>query len=455
MFGLFFAAGAGITDIGAGDTGGGDNGGDVDPGAGDGGEGDDAGVDEGGSDDRGDVGDVDDEADPDARGENDTDPNAPVDIGDGRQVPGKFKKLFDLAKKAGLEKEAKQLYFANQRLSKAIPGGINAAIQMAKSVEELGGLDGVQQLQEDLASHTEDAELFNSGDARWVENGFQENPESSLKLFAHSLDYVAENHPDHYNHYMAKVIINDLSNLHLHEIHSKLSALKDDPNAKQLAKEIADYWNSRLETSKVVPEKKVDAATQKLTEREKQVEKREMDTRFTEVNRGAFPALQTAVNNSLKTEAKRAGIDLAKLSKDYPGEWRDLLNDIHQRVMKTARKDQRFIDKYYAHVKTNDLKRALAAINKKHESLVPDAVRAAVADRGLFRKGKAGAGGTGDKGGKPNTGGSGDKNTAAAGWARVSQRPANSSIDWNRTTTALQLDGKYILKDGKKVVVSY
>jgi hypothetical protein len=33
-------------------------------------------------------------------------------------------------------------------------------------------------------------------------------------------------------------------------------------------------------------------------------------------------------------------------------------------------------------------------------------------------------------------------------------RPQNSLINWRKTTTQMQLDGKYILRDGKKVVVS-
>jgi regulator of sigma D len=452
---MTFAAGATIGDVGVGGGDAGDGGGDTSGGEGDpasDGASDDA---DGEGDGEGDLPHSDDATGEEGDDEQLTDPDAPVDLGDGRQVPGKFKKLFDLAKKAGCEKEAKQLYFAQQRLAKAIPGGVNAAIELAKSIEELGGVEGVEQLQSDVETFRADAELFETNQSKWIEQAFKEDTDSALKAFAHSLDYVSEQHPDHYDHYMAKVIVNDLSNLHVREIYSALNA-SDKPEHKALAKELADYYNSRLDTSKKVPEKKVDAQSKALTDREQKVEEREMGMRFKEVNTEVFPALKTSVTKRLQAEAKTAGVDLQKIAKEYPGEWRDLLNDIHKRVMRAAQKDQRFIDKHYALVKKGDLKRAAKAVNDKHDAIIPDAVREAIAERGLFRgKKKPAGGGEGKDKGNRGAGDKGNQNAAAAGWAKVSKRPENSLIDWSKTSSAMQLDGKYILKDGKKVVVQY
>lgn len=458
IFGLMFAAGATIGDVGAGggsdgaDSSGGDGGDSGDDGAiGDDGADADSNsdADTDGTDADGDAGD--DGADADAK----YDPEAPVDLGDGRKVPGKFKKLFDLATKAGVGKEAKQLYFAQLRLEKAIPGGVNGAIELARSVEQMGGVEGIQGIQDELQTYQTDSQDFEQNPSKWVENGFKENADSALKAFAHSLDFVSEHHPEHYDYTMAKVIVNDMASLPVRKIHDILSSLKDNPEAQRAAKELADYYNSRLETSKKAPEKKADAQSKALTDRESKVEQREMGVRFTEVNREVFPALKTSVTKSLQSEAKAAGVDLAKISKEYPGEWRDLLNDIHKRVMRAAQKDQRFIDKHYALVKKGYLKRAAKAVNDKHESVIPDAVRDAVKERGLFRgKKNTAAGGKG----KPGAGGDGGNNNNAAqnqGWATVSKRPENSLINWSKTTSGLQLDGKYILNDGKKVVVKY
>jgi uncharacterized protein (DUF2267 family) len=452
LFGTMFAAGAdtlagvdgggGADGADSGDSGGADGGGDSGDG-GDGGAGDGAAADA----DR----DQTDDSQAGGEGDKNVDPDAPVDLGDGRQVPGRFKKLFDLAAKAGLGREAKQLYFANQRLEKAIPGGVNAAIELARQIEDVGGIEGIEEMQDKLGVYAADAQDFESNPQKWVESGFAENEQAALKAFVYSLDFVADKFPDHYTHTMAKVITNDLGNVRITDIYRKLAALKDDPEAKALTKELADYWNSRIEQAKKAPENKPDAKSKELMEREERLHRQEIDNRYKDVNRAVFPALKTAVTKSLQAHAKEAGIDLQKLSKDYPAEWRDLLNDIQQRIMRSAIKDKRFVEKYADLVEANDLKRAERAINAKHDALVPDAVREAVRERGLFR-------------GKKKTAAPGDKNRAAldggnsstnAGWTQVSEKPARHLIDWDKTTQSLQLDGKYILKDGKKVVVKY
>lgn len=451
MFGMMFAAGAGVLDGGAGGGDGAGNAGGTDgdlSGTGDGDDGASAGDgSEGGdgtqTDDVSDVADGRDQA-----GSDDQSATSRLDP--------KWKKVFEAAKAQGVEKEVKQLYFAQQRLNKAIPGGVNAAIALAKSVEEFGGVEGVQQLQDDLASHSEDAELFSRADPRWVESGFQENPEAALKLFTHTLDYVADKHPEHYNHLGAKIIVNDLDQgLPVRDIHRFLAGIKDSPEATQLAKKLADYYNSRADLAKKVPEKKVDAVSKSLTERESKVTEREMNVRYTQVNTEIFPAMKNSVTKTLQGEAKLKGVDLNKLSAEYPGEWRSMLNEIHQQIMGAVRKDERFVNKYAALVSKGDLKRAAAAVNAKHDAVIPDIARKVMQSYGVFRGKKANAGDKGDKGDKGNAGAAGNAGNANAGWAQVSAKPPNSTIDYSKTTQAMQLDGKYILNDGKKVIVKY
>lgn len=453
MFGMMFAAGAGVLDGGAGggDAGSGGDGG-ADGGSDQGGGGaDDAGGDEG---DQGESGAIHDDDGSDDAGADHSDPNASVDLGDGRSVPAKIKKLFEAAKAGGFEKEAKQFFFGLQRLTKAIPGGINGAIALAKSVEEFGGVEGVQQLQDDLASHSEDAELFSRADPRWVESGFQENPEAALKLFTHTLDYVADKHPEHYNHLGAKIVVNDLDQgLPVRDIHRFLAGIKDNPEATQLAKKLADYYNSRADLAKKVPEKKVDTVSKALTERESKVTEREMNVRYTQVNTEIFPAMKNSVTKTLQGEAKLKGMDLNKLSAEYPGEWRSMLNEIHQQIMGAVRKDGRFVNKYAALVSKGELKRAAAAVNAKHDAVIPDIARKVMQSYGVFRGKKAAP--KGDKGDRGNAGAAGNAGNANTGWAQVAAKPPNSTIDYSKTTQAMQLDGKYILHDGKKVIVKY
>jgi hypothetical protein len=362
------------------------------------------------------------------------------------------KKLLDLAQKSGPAEaqRIKQLLFGEKRLLKVIPGGVKGVAELVRSVEEFGGIDGIQQLQSDIETHKQDAELFERADPRWVESGFQENPEAALKLFAHTLDFVGEHHSEQYNHLMAKVILNDLNEgLPVREIHGILAGLKDNPAAQELAKKLAAYYNKRDELARNVPTKKVDAQQKALSDREATLDKKEMDLRFTEVNREVGPQMKSDITKTLQAQAKVAGIDLNKLSAEYPTEWRDMLNTIHTKIKAAAIKDQRFIDKHFALVKKGDLKRAAAAVNAKHAAIIPDIARSVMQSYGVFKGPKKAAG---DKGAP----GQGNQNQpTTAGWTRVSAKPQNAAIDWSKTTQSLQLDGKYILKDGKQVVVQY
>lgn len=438
--------------------GGGEGGGEGDLGSG--GEGEGAGEGEGSGEGEGesesDLPEFDDaediESEGKGEGEGESDPNAIVDLGDGRRAPAKFKKLFDLAKKAGLEKEAKQLYFAQQRLAKVIPGGIGAAIELAQNVERLGGLEAIEQLQTDAESYAADAELFEKGDPRWVETGFEESPESALKMFAHSLDYVAEKHPEHYDHLMAKVIVNDLGNLDVRALYSKLASLKDDPQAKELAKQLADYYNSRLEASRKAPEKKPDAQSSALKKREDELGKKEMNLRQAEARTEIKPTLQNQIGSTIRAEAKARGLDLQKLAKAYESEYLDLVTKIHRRVNELAVKDNRFTRNFHAHLVKGEIKKAVKLANDKHNAIIGDAVRETFEKSGIFRgKRGSGQGADKDKDKQRAAGGQG----AGEGWTRVKDRPKNSEINWSRTTQAMQLDGKYVLNDGKKVVVQY
>src|SRR5208337_1702910 len=135
-FTMFFAAGAAAVAGAGGGTGAGDGGASTGSGEGsadssEGAGGDGSSSDQDGAGGEGESGEL-----PAGQDGKQVDPNAAVDLGDGRTVPAKIKKLFDVAKTAGVEKEIRQLYFSNERLTKAIPGGVKGAVELANSVEQ-------------------------------------------------------------------------------------------------------------------------------------------------------------------------------------------------------------------------------------------------------------------------------------------------------------------------------
>jgi len=445
---LMFAAGA--PPIGGGDSGGGGSNGDSGAGSG---AGDAAPALSDGSGEPETPGDgseeisVDAAAGDGAAADQPADPNAPVDLGDGRQVPGKWKKLFDAAKAQGLDKEVKQLFFGQQRLLSKIPGGVNEAIKLADTVKEFGGIDGITDVKSDNEAFHQDADTFFKDPSTWLKNNFDANVDASLKTFATSLDYVADNHPEQYNHLMAKVIINDLEALPVREIHALLAGLKDVPQAKELAQKLAKYYNERNDLSRKVPEKKIDAEREKLTtEQGKLASEREQLQNHT-VNSQTIPLLGRQMTTHLDKLAKEAGFDLKAFGENQPKAAQSMRKAILEGVMEKAAGDKVFVKNYRSVMKEGDTKRAVNMMNKKHNEILPEIVRDVAKGFGIAKKA------TGTQRTPGAGAGKGSARTASATPGtvlRVAEKPDRSQIDWNNPRTNMW-DSVAALKDGKVV----
>lgn len=436
---LFFAAGAGMGDPGAG----GDPGPMGDPG-GDPGAGADPNL----------SGDPDPDSDPDpqaAGADPNADPNAdpdtPIELGNGRTVPAKWKAVLEAAKTAGVDREMRQLFFGQQKLLEKFPGGINEVLQLAQHIEEAGGLDGVAELKSEIETFRQDADLFEKDQAKWVETGFAEDPDASLKAFTHSLDYVSENHPEHYDHLMGKVVLNTLDGSPVHEIYSLLTGLKDNPAAQDLAKKLAGFYNNVKSLAAKVPEKKIDKQQEKLRTQETELNTERQNLRNQTVNSQTIPLLGRQMTIHLVREAKTAGFDLQKYATEQPGAAQSMRREILNRVMAKASSDKTFTRNYRNVLDSGNTKRAIDMMNKKHNDILPEIVRAVAKEWGVAKK----------AGIKQNARGIGSRTQQAPGNGalRVAGKPPTEDIDYSKTSTRMLLDGQAVLKTGKKVFWQY
>jgi hypothetical protein len=445
---MFFAAGAsGFSDAGAGGGGGegseggaagsgdsGDPG--ADPGAGEGGEDASAGDGAAGDDRRAADG-----------GDRDRDLDAPVDLGDGRTVPAKWKNVFEAAKGQGLEKEVKQLFFANQRLTQKFPGGVNEALTLANQLEEVGGFEAIQEMQSDLETYHADAETFAKDPAKWIETSFAEDVDASLKAFAASLDYVSDKHPEHYNHLLGKVVANTLDQGPVHEIYSLLASLKDNPAAQKLAKDLARYYNGIKELAAKVPEKKVEPERAKLEADRQKLASEQEQLRNHTVNSQTIPLLGRQMTTQIEKLAKDAGFDVKKFIAEQPEAAQSLRAKILNQVMAKAAADKVFVKNYKAVMNQGDTQRAIAMMNKQHQAILPDIVRDVAKGFGIAKKGGTAA--------RTNAGGNAGSTSRASGgnsggMTRVSAKPPANEIDWGKTGNRIY-DSEAVLKNGKVV----
>lgn len=384
-------------------------------------------------------------------GEGEGDPNAQVTLADGRKIPAKYKELFEQ------DKNLRADYFNQRALAKVFPGGVKEAVALARQVEDLGGLDGIERVQADLNAYTADAEAFNSGDPKWIESSFAENPEISLKHFNNALGYVSEHHPEHYDHLMAKVIVNDLAHLPLQEIHGLLAGIKDNPRAQAAAKSLAQYYNSRQEFAKKAPEKQIDPQQRKIDEQNAQLSEREQKVRNQSINAEAGPYLTRTIEGSLAATAKAAGFDLAKLQKEQPNRYGRFLKDVRNAVHNEVLNDSKWLDRYSAALATGDTAKCVRMLNARHDAAIkgtetkPGVASVIFADwfgpakAGSRRPGSSASGNNSAASGKPRTFG---KETPVL----VNALPAAKEINYSDPLTD-KWNGIYRLKTGKLIQV--
>jgi hypothetical protein len=285
---------------------------------------------------------------------------------------------------------------------------------------------------------------------------FKENADLSLKHFTNSLGYVSEHHPEHYDHLMAKVIVNDLQNLPVEKIYETLAGLKDNPQAAQLAKALAKYYNSRNEFAKKVPEKQIDPQQRKLDEERNKLGEEKQQVRNAKINTEASPYLNRGIETSLSSVAKSSGFDLAKLQKDQPNRYGRFLKDVRNAVHNEVLNDSKWLDKYSAALASGDTAKCVRMLNARHDQAIKGTENkpgvASVIFAEWFGKPKAGArkAADGDKGGsggaeRPRTFG---KETPI----QVNALPPAKEINYSDPLTD-KWNGIYRLKTGKLIQV--
>lgn len=389
----------------------------------------------------------------DGEGENpEGDPDALVSSADGRKVPAKYKELFEK------DKDLRAIYFANQALKRTFPGGVKEAVALARQIEEFGGVEGIEKLQGELGAYTADAEAFNSGDPKWTASAFEENSDLALKHFANALGYVSEHHPEHYNHWMAKVIVNDLNALPLNEIHGILAGLKDNPRAQEAAKTLANYYNSRRKFADKAPEKQIDPQQRKLDEKAQQLTRQEQEIRNKTINAEANPYLTRTIESSLGVAAKSAGFDLAKVAKEQPNRYGRFVKDVRNAVHHEILNDSKWLDRYSEALASGDTQKCIRMLNKRHDQAIrgtedkPGVAQVIFrewfgAGKGAARRSNAASGSSAASSSTTARGGSGNQTAML-----VSSLPPAKDIDYSWEGTD-KWAGKYRLKTGKLIQV--
>lgn len=134
------------------------------------------------------------------------------------------------------EKDVVGALFARQAINAM--GGLPALNQLKETVELHGGVEGIQQMVEEVEASRELDKGFETGDPKVVEGYVRDYPEGFKKIIPTALNALAKNFPEDYNRVGSTILHNTLRNNNLYESVVRIGEALKAGDAKAA---VADY----------------------------------------------------------------------------------------------------------------------------------------------------------------------------------------------------------------------
>lgn len=365
-----------------------------------------------------------------------------LEVRDGRLSPAAKATIDELrAKNPAMAKAVQRALFAEERLYRELPGGFKELAQIRQTVEQLGGENGIQDLQAETNGWREFDSLYTAGDPKVLEF-LTETPEAQaafLKIAPMAFEKYRQASPEGYSSYVAQVFVGDMvSNgipLALERIQDHIA---DNPKAMAALKPLIDYVNRVGDLSKkqpaapASPAKGDDARSQEFDKRDRELRSKEWGTETAQLH------------NKLYRDAIAKHLPGRKLSESQSSALLKLYRSNLSSVLEGKKDWRTNIDRFFG---AKDKSGYLRYFESNYKEAVPRALRMSLAELGIGQKPGPKAGEKpGDKA-KPAT-----PAKAEEGFKLVSAKP-NFLADVNRNLTTPQMwqSKKAILKNGTKV----
>lgn len=385
---------------------------------------------------------------------------------DSRIIDGKTKAALAKLEALGPEgkeaaKAVREAYFANKTVMKEYPEAKNfreviRSIRTQKAtLEAVGGDEGIQNLQTEVADYQKEIGQFANGDRALVEQLYEGNPQSTMLAARNCLEVLAEKNLTLLDQ---AILPNMISRLQAAQLPQFLKAIAQHcidgkgQEAYDLTQKIST-WLSELEKHVEGINKdrtKVDPREQELSKREQAAEQKETQIYERQISNNVTKLNNVSLDKVTRGFFKEMGFD---------GEGRrEFTQGLINRVTKAMALDKPFQRLARSIMSKGDAERASEFISDKFEELLPDIFR--TYRNTLYPKmaSKPSANGTG---GKPGAGAGKDKPAAGAGGGGnpqatlVTKKPGSAEIDWEKTTEEMYHVGRgfgeAILTNGKRV----
>lgn len=386
--------------------------------------------------------------------------------GEGGEQGGAFRavedgKLSQVAKAAveklkaenpALARAVQRALFAEDRIRRELPGGFKDIAKMRERIEELGGDEGIQTLQEELDGWKDFDTKYTAGDPAVLEF-LTETPaakDAFLKIAPAAFEKFREFHPEGYSAYVSQVFMADMQGAQIPMAIQLLGSLinraqlsdADKTEATNIYSTLAKYYNRLSEfAAKPVAPTKAAGAAGAADPRATELETRETNLRKQEWETAAQQQHGRIFGDAWKRLA-------ASIPKDKVNAVRRLYGlHLQEKIAQRRDFDAKMGNYFKRHQKDGFL--------RLHEStfreLVPLALRSAMAEAGINPRKAPGAGAAGAGSGAAAQA-AGQRGQAPAGFTMVAKKPNFATeVDRIKTTPDMYSRKQAVLKDGKRV----
>lgn len=345
-------------------------------------------------------------------------------------------------------REFRAALFDAATLRKEFPEGIREAVQLKQELEEIGGMEAVGTMRGEL-------DAWKGLDADWTGNKpnfaaemAESNPEAFSFHAPHVMAKYAEVDNAGFTHEISKVIAADMAT---NEIPMALKLMRreiEDPDNPGKVKAgmngIVDIYNTMsnylARVTKFANEKPV-AKEGKTAAQGSDVDQREQALTVRE-----FSTERNAVKNSITEAEFSKNLGSRKLPADKVSTIRELYESALNRAVQATPKHKETVDRYVAAKDRTGYRKYMDGVIRK---AAPAAMSAAFRRAGVGDKPGPKAAAKAAAVSKPGTA------TATTGFTRAGTKPNSNDVDWQATARIAGKkggDGKYILRDGSKVL---
>jgi hypothetical protein len=364
---------------------------------------------------------------------------------DGRKIDAATRKDIAELKKTNpaAAKKWAESYFRTQAVMKEFPEAKNISevisqVRQAKAtIESLGGEQGIQELQGEVADYREEIAQFAAGDVKLLEKLYDANPEATVTQAQNLMGLLEAKDMKAFDQALLPSLAKRLETSGLTRSVDNLIALVkkgDGQAAYDLLGEVKKWLGGIADKAKEFGSSKPrDPREDVIAEREKALETKERES--------YERAIGSEVNKSNNSALSRVTADLFKeLKLDNEGK-REFIGALQSRVWAAMKADKGFQRLAHALKSKGDAEKTAKFVAAKFEELLPSQFER------LRNAMYPNIGRTAKPTPKPN----GAQQKVAPITVQAGQRPKHDQVDWSKTTDMMWATGRAYLRDGKLV----